>query len=435
MSDNTGPDFQSPHHDAIELERLLAEELELGNANPTRAADSIVVHAMLSLLAPGDAQRTQRRVTSVMAVIRAQARERWQLRRWAKRASAAAVLVAATLAIAIVVFQVEETSADATLSRMMDTAAALSNRTYAVAIRRNNHEYGIESRASLVLGEGNRFVFAFDDPIPNGGRGGRAPMGQAMPQGAGQPGHFLPTVGFDGEAFFAEMPGKRYFRSQDAGPLRMLLAASGGDDDDGADILTLESVMERLRRGYDLTMTRGADSQTGLSTINIVATRQGGATEAGSRGSMRQAGDRTGDRGGDRASDRGNNRGSDRSREPIRHRGMDFGVGDAPSSVRISADAHSFEVLSMKIDWLTPDGSLTRQVEINRGAAHHYGAEWFTPASRGLREADPSQLRGSRGRADGDRPDGGRPDGNRPPGGRPDGGPSDGAPAKAPAGG
>ncbi len=393
------PARSPPDSTGLEPDRFLAEELRLGDDNPNRAADSIVVHAMLSLLAPGDAERTQQRVKAAMATIRAQARERerWQLGRWVRRASAAAVLAAASLAIAIMVFQVEETSASDTLSRLMDKASGLSNRTYSVAIRHNGPEYGNEARALLVLGDNDRFVFSFSDPMP-GGPGNRGQRGQ--PGSSNQPGppnRLLSNVGFDGLEYWAELPGQRCIRSADPGPLRLLLSSLSDGDGDGAAVLTLESAMDRLGRGYDLSLTRLTDPRTGMSLVNVVATRRPNATDQSGVRRPRDGGGGDSQGGRDARAKPEDHRGPGSMRNGGQHRrGMDFMDAEAPAVVRIVADASTFEVVSLTSDWLAPNGELRRQVELNRAGTHAYSDDWFTPEGRGLQTVDPSQWSGNR---------------------------------------
>lgn len=326
-------------------ESLLQEELNLGDQNPSRAADAVMVHALLTLLAPGDAERTQARVRRAMATIRDSSarRSRFQIARWVRRGTAAAILTAASTALAILVFHVEETSATATLDRLLSTTASLTNRSYSFAMRENFREQGFEQRATLDLGEAGRFRFSAEET----------------------PYRIRPVFGYNGDSYWMELPNGRFARSKDAGPLQSFL---GTDEDGDSEVLTLESVLDTLRGGYDLDVSQRV-ARAGSSILTVTATRRG-------------------------SSDWELNKRSESAEAPPQHprRGNGLRGRERPSQVTIDADPNTFEVLSLVADWRGSDGQPKRQVEIALEGPHNRSTDWFDPALRGLKEIDPDMF-------------------------------------------
>lgn len=385
-----------------------ATDLDIADARsaPARSGDSLVVHGMLSMISTDEPRRLEARIQRAIDAVRAETEASPVLARvgpgsvglgraaqWRRRIALAGggIGVAAVLGFAVL-FAPSTTSlsgneAYATLDSIRAAAGRAEGRTYRVRIERNpDHVPGPEQarlnetshgrgagrdaarEGELVLGPDRRYVLSW--------------------KVAGKAATVL--TGFDGETYWVILPDGSSRSADSPMALRMppLFAATdpaqAGDEQD--EPLTLDAILSRLERGYEVTFADGvglgAQQGSASPVIEVVATRRA-PLGRGDRGSRPERGDRMGrpperaGRDADRPPER-SRRDADRQMDRP-ERGSDRPPqGPPPQTVRVIADASSFDVERLESTWTAgPVRSMTLERLTSSGGAAR-DPSWFT---------------------------------------------------------
>ncbi len=363
--------------------------------------DERLVHGLLASLAADHAAQQDRRVRAAIARIDPREGVLARLGRFGVARFAAAGALAATLTIAVVLSIGPATNSAYATLQSISNRLATGNRSYRQTIVLANRD-GTESlrEAMVDVGTGRRFVFAIDlDALPlgprvpgergshpmAGGRGRRGPErsdrpandhDRARPEGSPRapdgPGfgdrHGAPPIawGFDGnEHWQVDLDG---VVTRSADPLRMrdpmpLMGGPANDQDgenDDAELLTLQPLLDRLGSGFDLAVVAGAQARTadGDPLVVIEATLRPD-TSASARHAMQP----------------NEPKGSEGPSIRKGRRGMH--PPPLPARVRLVADARTNELVSVIADW--PDGSrFLRRIVVERVATRASDDGWFS---------------------------------------------------------
>lgn len=276
----------------------------------SKAADGMVVHGFLALLHPSEALRIQRRVDRAIATIR---RENKRFRLNINRRIAwisGSVGIAAAIVFAI--FLVPSTSDSQAFAAFQSirSSTRLGGRTYAVRMEidpvldnrlsaRPDNAQGDTTAdrprpqpqfrmGELVMGSGGRWTLAIF--------GAAQPQFQPQFQPQSQVQTQTPNAVADNQDRRINRPkmifgcnGTTYWAVGPTGELRtaasirelrppMLLGAFDAaweDDGDGIEPLTLDSMLEHLERGYDITFEQASvTAQTDQRPVTIVSARK-----------------------------------------------------------------------------------------------------------------------------------------------------------------
>lgn len=299
--------------------------------SPAEVADAMTVHGLLSLLLPGEAQRIEARVERAAAAI-ADENKRFRgafARRIAWAGGSVGIAAAILLAI-LFVPDLGDATAFATLESMRSSAHE-AGRTYALRIvgmtplddrtgagppkpsdnahlaQRTERPSPATRSGELVIGPRGMWTISIA-----GGGIGRKPHPDA-PQRAGKP-KFI--FGYDGSNYWAVDWDGAVRKSAELKALRVPMALSAMDDglddpDDDPELLTLGSMLDRLDRGYEITFDATTrDDEIGGRPVTVISAKRKGFL----------------------------------SRAP------------GPNSVRVIADAQSFEVLRASWEWTNSGG-------------------------------------------------------------------------------
>ena len=314
-------------------------------------ADNCAVHGMLALLQPGEAERIESRVDRAIAAIRRDNDVRRQF--WRRRIAWVGSTVGIAAAIAFAVLYVpagSDSSAYAALESIRGSARQ-GGRTYSVRLDmldsldrdvppsgapRGGPAARIQNKppfrgGELTLGEAGRWVFSVTMP--------------------GDAGRTRALCGFDGVTYWAIGMDSSVRTANSIAELRVpfFLSTLGGEAqsaaDDDLELLTLDSILSKLSRGYSLSFDQSAMRQeNGRRRVTIV------------NAARIEPGD---------------------GKHAVR----------GPSAVRIVADAKSFEVVRANWEWTESLGlkpsvepsrkPLKKRVFIELIDAPHREAGWF----------------------------------------------------------
>ena len=287
------------------------------------SADGRAVHGLLALLLPGEAMRVQERVNCAIARIRSENKPfRTKLRRrlgWI----GGSVGIAAAIAIALLYVPTDSSSQAFAALESIRSSARQSGQTYSVRIEMDppsiDGPIDVDRpqpmkhvrAGELVLGSGGRWTFTILAPlVPTlriGGQGDSAGTDRRPPRAKG-------VFGFDGKTYWAVEPMGAIRNASSLRELRppMIFGAldtGSAESDSELEPLTLEAMLDKLDRGYTVTFEQAnpADLKPNRPVTVVSAKRlPGDQRRIGAMG---------------------------------------------PTSVRIVADASTFEVLTAQWDW------------------------------------------------------------------------------------
>ena len=401
---------------AITADQRFATDLEVADAQtaPARSADSLVVHGMLSMIAPDEPARLEARIGRAIAAVHAESARTSPIARigasgdglgpsyalrahrtsWRRRIALAGggIGIAAVLGFAVLFTPSGQSQsgsqAYAALDSIRAAAARTEDRTFRVRIEHMGPREGARPGApaprrdamrdagreprdrdahraresiregvregpregvregELVLGSGGRYTLIWRGAAPDRGPG----RGLTL------------TTGFDGREYWAVLPDGTVRTADHPAKIKLpplfgTEPARQGEDDD-AEQLTLDSMLARLERGYEVTFSDRAPAigEGGVPMIEVTAIRRAGAGRR-ERDQMPPAG------GG-------------------RPGGPPHGPG--PDTVQVLADASTFDVERLEARWTGGMGA-TRTMVIERLAAPDAPASrpesWFAPAA------------------------------------------------------
>ncbi|MBU3727778.1 MAG: hypothetical protein FGM37_00790 [Phycisphaerales bacterium] len=434
----TPPDAQHAY------DQRFATDLEVADAQaaPSRSADSLVVHGMLSMIAPDEPARLEARIGRAIAAVHAESARTSPIARighsaaglgashalrshhasWRRRIALAGggIGIAAVLGFAVLFTPSGQSQsgsqAYAALDSIRAAAANADGRTYRVRIERGPAaDAPRDPRRGEMREPGHPWRDAGRDPAePRRDRmrePGRDALRDAMREGElvlgpgrryvlawripGKPAGL--RMGFDGDTYWAILPDGTIRTADSPVALRippLFMAADPAPQDDGeGEQLTLDAILTRLERGYDVTFANGiagspvAHSEapagarsavpattppTGSTlvsiadgaapTIEVLATRRGGPRGRGPRPDAPPEG--APPRRGPRPD----------LPEPTHHRPPPPG----PDSVRIVADATTFDVQLLRAEWSAgPMRSMTIE-RVASADATPLDAAWFS---------------------------------------------------------
>lgn len=430
------PSDQNLAHDA-----RFATDLEVADAvtMPARSADALVVHGMLSMISPDEPARLDARIERAIAAVHADSALGSPIARigqqphglaaghvrgtgwhhtWRRRIALAGggIGIAAVLGFAVLFTPSGQSQsgsqAYAALDSIRAATARTEDRTFRVRIEhsglrdgarpgmplREAMRDGVRQRegaregvrdgvrdgvregvreGELVLGSGGRYTLTW-----------QAPASDRAPSRSG-----VVTTGFSGAEYWVVLPDGTVRTSDHPAKLKLppifgTEPARQGDDED-AEQLTLDSMLARLERGYEIAFADRAPTTGagGTPLIEVTATRRAGAGRRDrdrvpppgsgpARGRPGPSGERPGPS-GERpahpgpAGERPGPPGADRA-----------GPGPGPDVVRVLADASTFDVERLEARW---NAGMLRTMLIERvaspAAPASRPAEWFTPAA------------------------------------------------------
>jgi hypothetical protein len=425
----------SDNNPASANDQRFATDLEVADAEaaPTRSADSLVVHGMLSMIAPDEPARLEARIERSIAAVHAESAATSPIARigasgdglglshalrarhssWRRRIALAGggIGIAAVLGFAVLFTPSGQSpsgsQAYAALDSIRAATARTEDRTFRVRIehagpREMARPSGAPVRegirtGELVLGSGGRYTMTW--------RG--AARGLAI------------VTGFSGSEYWAVLPDGTVRTADHPAKIKLppmfgTEPARPGEDED-AEQLTLDSMLERLERGYEITFADRAPEagKGGAPLIEVTAIRRAGAGRRDHDGMLPQPHEGAGERprsgpgspGGPGERSRPSLGAGDRSRpgpggageRPRPGPGGDrpggpgpgpgpggerHGPGAGPNSVRIVADASTFDVERLEARWTTGPlrAMLIERVPASTDAAAR-PAEWFTPSA------------------------------------------------------
>jgi len=389
-------------------DQRFATDLDIADAmtTPARSADSLVVHGMLSMIAPDEPARLEARIERAIAAVHAESARvspiarigpsahglgaahalRSQRSAWRRRIALAGggIGIAAVLGFAVLFMPSGQSQsgsqAYAALDSIRAATARTEDRTFRVRLEhagprdpdspRGASRDGVRERVregELVLGAGGRYTLTWFVPTPDRGPSRVAPM----------------ISGFSGDEYWVLLPDGTVRASASPADIKLPLLigtepARPGEDED-VEHLTLDSMLARLERGYEITFADRAPAaaEGGAPLIEVTATRRAGAGRRDrdrampppAAGPMRGRPMGPGGRGGPGSNRHDPGPGGERP-------------GPSPDTVRVLADASSFDIERLEARWTT---GLSRTLVIERisepGTPVTRPAEWFTPAA------------------------------------------------------
>ena len=310
----------SPDERAISPDQRFATDLEVADAaaTPARSADSLVVHGMLSMIAPDEPARLEARIERAIAAVHAESERtspiarigpsarglgaahalRSQHSAWRRRIALAGggIGIAAVLGFAVLFTPSGQSQsgsqAYAALDSIRAATARTEDRTFRVRIEHTGMRdkivaggpardgmRDITREGELVLGSGGRYTLTW--------RGAGSDRGAGQERGAGQDrgaGRGLSlTTGFSGSEYWVVLPDGTVRTSDHPANLKIpplfgTEPARQGEDDD-TEQLTLDSMLARLERGYEIAFADRAPEAgaAGAPMIEVTATRRTGA--------------------------------------------------------------------------------------------------------------------------------------------------------------
>jgi hypothetical protein len=388
-----------------------ATDLDVADAQtaPTRSADALVVHGMLSMISPDEPARLEERIERAIAAVHAEAAHASPLARigqpsqglatagtlrtgraaWRRRIALAGggIGIAAVLGFAVLFTpsgpSQSGSQAYAALDSIRAATARTGDRTFRVRIEHGGPRDRVRE-GELVLGSGGRFTMTWRGPS----------RGVAL------------VTGFSGAEYWAVLPDGTIRTADHPAKIKLppLLGtepARPGEDED-AEQLTLDSMLARLERGYEITFADGAPPATGAGgapLVEVVATRRAGAgrrdrdpqhpppmgdpDRRGSRPDRSGHGERPGEQPpGPGGPGRGGPGPFPGPGGPGPGPGPGGGLGPGADIVRILADASTFDVERLEARWTS---GMPRTLVIERMSGEDAPAsrppEWFTPAA------------------------------------------------------
>ncbi len=380
-------------------------------------ADARVVHGLLATLSPHHRAAQDRRVRAALARIARQNGVIARIGAFGIARLAAMGALAAMLTVALIVTLSAQPQTAYAAFQSISNRLSTGHRSYVQTIRlRGRNGEDIVREATVDVGTGRRFAFAVDPsslpaecgeacgagrrgPPPSGvSRRDSAPPPDHVPEvdrprfgrpphrngefggrppdvGGPQGGHRGPPIawGFDGTHYWRVGLDGTIVRSDHAMPMcDPLLVARGESDEESTesvdDLLTLGPLMDMLGDGYDITFVDGSQESTsaGREVLVIEATRSAPKPHTTRDGPIRCDGPTEGAR--------------DPSTAPSVHRPMRGCRPPQPASVRMVADAHSKELIS--IDATFPsDRSTVQGMTLRAVAPRPEGEAWFLAES------------------------------------------------------
>ncbi len=291
-------------------------------------ADGMAVHGLLALLLPGEAKRVQQRVDRAIGAIRG-SEKRLKQRAFSttvrRRLAWVGGSIGIAAAIALAVLYVPSSSDSQAFAALesIRSSARQGGRTYSVRIELEPPvtSEGVPSdrprpmklvrTGELVMGTGGRWTFTIS------GMPGMKPPSQTKQRdevASRSPLRSKCVFGFDGKVYWAVEPSGEIKTAASLRELRppMIFGAldqSAGDSDAEPEPLTLESMLDKLDRGYEIKFEQAAAADTTSQRPVTVVSAQ-------------------------RLSD---------GRKKL--------AAFAPERVRIVADAQTFEVLTAEWEW------------------------------------------------------------------------------------
>lgn len=414
MSDND-PTFTADERFATDLEVADAE------AAPARSADSLVVHGMLSMIAPDEPARLEARIGRAIAAVHAESARTSPIARighsapglgtaqsfrnrhaaWRRRIALAGggIGLAAVLGFAVLFTPSGQSQsgsqAYAALDSIRAATARTEDRTFRVRIEHTGPREGARPGAGaprrdamrdggrepreggregeLVLGSGGRYTLTWRGLAPDRG-----------------PGRILAlTTGFDGREYWAVLPDGTVRTADHPAKIKLpplfgTEPARQGEDED-AEQLTLDSMLARLERGYEITFADRAPAagEGGAPLIEVTATRRASAARRDRDRMPPAAAGSRGERPGPGSPEGPGPRGERPGPGGLGGRGPGSGApSQGPDIVRVLADASTFDVERLEARWTT---GMPRAMLIERVDAPHAPTarpvEWFTPAA------------------------------------------------------
>ena len=426
---------------ALTADQRFATDLEVADAQtaPARSADSLVVHGMLSMIAPDEPARLEARIGRAIAAVHAESERTSPIARighaapglgaahalrsqhavWRRRIALAGggIGIAAVLGFAVLFTPSGQSQsgsqAYAALDSIRAATARTEDRTFRVRIehtgprdavrpspapprrdgvreavrdgmreaardgmreaaRDGMHESREDPREPRDrnvnrMREGIRDALRDREGVREGelvlGSGGRYTLtwrGAAPERGPSR--GVVITTGFDGREYWAVLPDGSVRTADHPAKIKLpplfgTEPAREGEVDD-AEQLTLDSMLARLERGYEITFADRSSElgKSGTPLIEVTATRRAGAGRR-DRDRMPPGGPRPG------------------GPPP-------GGPPPGPDNVRVLADASTFDVERVEARWT--DGAartmLIERIETPEAPASR-PVEWFTPGS------------------------------------------------------
>ena len=420
-------------------DQRFATDLEVADAEtaPARSADSLVVHGMLSMIAPDEPARLEARIGRAIAAVHAESARTSPIARigpaaaglgaahsfrnrhaaWRRRIALAGggIGIAAVLGFAVLFTPSGQSQsgsqAYAALDSIRAATARTEDRTFRVRIEHTGVRDGARPGAATPrrdamrdgprdprdrdasrMREGIRDALRERDGVREGelvlGSGGRYTLtwsGAAPDRGPGR--GLTLTTGFDGSEYWAVLPDGTVRTADHPAKIKLpplfgTEPARDGDDDD-AEQLTLDSILARLERGYDITFADRAPT-AGVGSVPLIEVTASRRTGAGRRDRDRMPPPGAGARGdrpgpaGDRPGPAGERPGPDRP-------GPDRpgpGPGPGPDVVRVLADASTFDIERLEARWTSGMGRTMLVERVNApDAPATRPSEWFTAAA------------------------------------------------------
>jgi hypothetical protein len=421
-----------------------ATDLEAADAAsaPARAADSLVVHGMLSMIAPDEPARLEARIERAIAAVHAESAHLSPIARighsargnglaqagaaswhhaWRRRIALAGggIGIAAVLGFAVLFTPSGQSQsgsqAYAALDSIRAATARTDDRTFRVRLEHVEPRGPMAARGALRDGtrqqrDGTREPRDGAREPRDGAReprdgarervregelvlgsGGRYTLTWNSPASDRIPGRGGPIVsGFSGDEYWVVLPDGTVRTSANPAEIRLppLIGTepSRPGDDEDVEHLTLDSMLARLERGYDITFADRAPAaaEGGAPLVEVTATRRAGAGRRDRDRSMTPpfpgAGrGRPGGPGGPRGERNGP--GGDRP-GPGGDRPGPGGDRPGPDTVQVLADASTFDVERLEARWTTgPARTLVIERVSEPGNPVTRPAEWFTPAA------------------------------------------------------
>jgi hypothetical protein len=401
----------SQHDPATNPDPRFATDLDVADAasSPARSGDSLVVHGMLSMIAPDEPSRLESRIGRAIAAVRAEAAQHAPLAAigprsagltagvasargrhspWQRRFALAGggLGIAAVLGFAVLFAPSGQSTSGSQAYAALDSIRAATARTEDRTFRVRIEHTGQREMGQREMGrpggpprDGPRDGARARDGMRDGTRDGELVLGSGgrytLTWRGGGRGATV-TTGFSGSEYWAVLPDGTVRTAEHPSKLRLpplfgTEPARPGEDDD-AEQLTLDSMLARLERGYEISFADRAPAvgQGGAPMIEVTATRRAGA---GRRDRDRMPPPQGPRPGSERPGPSGGGLGGG---------GGPGGPGTPADTIMVLADASTFDVERLEARWTS---GMQRTLVIERiptpDAPASRPAEWFTPAA------------------------------------------------------